>query len=134
MSSILLTKLGSQFNQLRRWTSDERGSVLLETVLGAALVLTVALPFASLVSYATYSSRDLATAQGAARQAARSEAAVALDGTVSFQCGTTVTTIEGTCVSPLARGTYVAASKDTVVSLAFGLSLHTNGRAVSRVE
>ena len=114
--------------------ADERGSVLLESAIGVALILTVALPFASLVSYATYAARDLSATQAAARSAARSESASPPDDTVALTCGATASTASGLCVSPLARASYVAASKDTVVSLPFGLALHTNARGVARVE
>jgi hypothetical protein len=108
--------------------------VLLETALGVALILSIALPFASLVSYATYAARDLAAAQGAARGAAKSERATAADPSITFSCGPSTTTVTAACGSSLARGTYVAASKDTTVALPFGLALHTSERAVARVE
>jgi len=113
---------------------DDAGAVLVETALGVALILSIALPFASLVSYATYAARDLASAQGAARDAARSKRAVAADPSITFACGSSPGTADGACVSLLARGTYVAAIKDTAVPLQFGLVLHTNERAVARVE
>jgi len=34
----------------------------------------------------------------------------------------------------MARGSYVAASKDTIVPLPFGIELRTSERAVARVE
>ena len=110
---------------------EERGAVLLETALGVALVLTVAVPFASLVSYGASSSRDLATAHAAAREAARTKAISS--GSVAYSCGASPDLATGPCIAPLVRGTYVAAAKDTAVSLAFGVVLHTNSRAVARV-
>jgi hypothetical protein len=123
----------------RGWTGatighEDEGSVLVETALGVALILSIALPFASLVSYATYAARDLAAAQGAVRAATRSERATATDGSISFTCGTAPDATDGPCATPLVRGTYVAAAKDTTVSLPFGLALHTAERAVARVE
>lgn len=113
---------------------DEDGSILLETALGVALILGIALPFASVVSYATYSARDLASVQAAARSAARSEQATATDPAIRFGCGTTPSVASEPCGSTLTRATYVSASKDTIVQLPFGLELHTAERAVARVE
>ncbi len=113
---------------------DETGSVLLEAAFGIALIFTVALPFASLASYATYTARDLAAAQSAARDAARSKSATPSDASVALSCGTAASDANGPCFSPLARATYVAATKDTLVTLPFGLALHTNARGVARVE
>lgn len=112
---------------------DERGSVLLETALGVGLVLGVALPFASLVSYATYAARDLAAVQSAVRDAAKTERATSTDGAIAFGCGATAAA-DGPCPATLVRGTYVAALKNTTVGLPFGLSLQTNARGVARVE
>ena len=108
--------------------------MLVETALGVALILSIALPFASLVSYATYAARDLAAAQGAVRAAARSEQPTAADGSITFTCGAAPDTADATCATPMVRGTYVAAAKDRSVTLPFGLALHTNERAVARVE
>jgi hypothetical protein len=108
--------------------------MILETALGIALILAIALPFGSLISYATYAARDLASVQSAARTAARSEAATSSDAGVIFTCGNAATATTDPCPSPLLRGTYVAASKDTVVPLPFGIELRTNERAVARVE
>ena len=113
---------------------DDRGSVILESAFGVALILTVALPFASLVSYATSSASDLSSVQGAVRAAALSERTSAADPAIDFTCGATADTATGTCAAVLARATYVAAFKDTVVALPFGLALHTNARGVARVE
>jgi len=113
---------------------DDGGSILLETALGVALILGVAIPFASLVSYATYSARDLASVQAAARAAARSERATSTDPAMRFGCGATPSTASDPCGATLTRATYVSASKDTMVALPFGLELHTAERAVARVE
>jgi hypothetical protein len=110
---------------------DERGTVLVETALGVACVLTVALPFASLIDYAASSSRDLAAVHAAARDASRTRSLAT--GGVAYRCGVSAGAVDGPCVAPLARGTYVAATKDTTVTLAFGVVLHTNARAVGRV-
>ena len=113
---------------------NEGGSVLVETALGVALILGVALPFASLVSYATHSARDLAAVQAAARAAARAEQATSTDSSITFGCGPTPAAVSDACGTTLTRATYVSASKDTIVSLPFGLELHTAERAVARVE
>ena len=113
---------------------EESGSVLLEAAFGVSLILTVALPFASLVNYATYAARDLNSVQAAARDSARSERALSVDPLVTITCGASPNSVDGLCVAPLARGTYVAASKDTVVALPFGLELHTNTHGVARVD
>jgi len=113
---------------------NEGGSVLVETALGVALILGVALPFASLVSYATYSARDLAAVQAATRAAARAEQATSTDSSIAFGCGATPAASTDPCGATLARATYVSARKDTIVSLPFGLELHTAERAVARVE
>lgn len=110
---------------------EEGGSVLVETALAVAVVLMVALPFVSLVGYATATSRDMAATHSAAREAARGGGLSAAD--VTYQCGATVEPT-GPCVTPLARGTYVAALKDTQVAMPFGTSLGTSARAVARVE
>jgi len=112
---------------------EESGSTLVETALGVALILGIALPFASLVSYTTYLARDLAAAQSAARTAARTESASSADPRIQFTCGADPSSA-GTCVGTLQRGSYVAAARDSAVELPFGLELHTNGRAVARVE
>src|SRR3989442_7094468 len=98
-----------------RWHSfrrDEGGSTLLERSLGVALILGIVLPFASLVSYATYAARDLAAVQSSARTAARTEAATTSDVGVTFSCGSSPSAAIDPCPATLARGSYVAASKD----------------------
>ena len=116
------------------WTGGEEGSVLLESAFGVALILAVAIPFASLASYATYAARDLAAAQGAARDAARNAGASPGDPSIVLTCGPAAASATAPCTAPLTRATYVAAARDTVVLLPFGLSLHTNARGVARVE
>lgn len=113
------------------WVREDRGSVLVETALGVVLVLSIALPFGALISYATAAARDLAAVQSAARDTSRTRTVVG--GDVSFACGSTAATQFDSCVSPLARGTYVAVTKDTAVTLPFGLVFHTNAKAVARV-
>jgi hypothetical protein len=109
----------------------EGGAVLVETALGVALILMVALPFAALVGYGATSARDLATAHAAVRDAARTKTLG--DPRPAYTCGATASTADGPCAAALVRGTYVAAAIDTPVSLPFGLVLHTNARAVARV-
>jgi Flp pilus assembly protein TadG len=113
-----------------RWR-DDSGSILVETALAVAVILTVALPFASLVGYATATSRDIAATHAAARDAARG-GPLSAPG-VTYECGATVDPA-GPCVTPLARGTYVATLKDTPVGMPFGISLGTSAKAVARVE
>ena len=108
------------------------GSVLIESALGIGLVLSVALAFASLVSYATYAARDLAAVQTAIRDAARS-GTIPAGGDIDYRCGATVTSLDAACGSTAGRGTYIAALKDTVVPLPFGLTLRTAAKAVARV-
>jgi Flp pilus assembly protein TadG len=119
---------------LSRLHGDERGSVLVETALGVGLILGVALPFASLVSYATYAARDLAAVQAAVRNAARTERAESTDPSIAFTCGASASTVDAPCPATLVRGSYVAAAKDTAVTLPFGLTARTSGRGVARVE
>jgi hypothetical protein len=111
---------------------DEVGSVLLETALGVAIILAAALPFGSLITYATRTAADLSATQGAARESARTRAVPTSD--VGLTCGATVDAADGPCVAPLAHGSYVKAAKDTLVMLPFGLSLHTDAKAVARVD
>ena len=106
--------------------------MLLETALGVAIILAAALPFGSLITYATRTAGDLSAAQGAARESARTRAVASTD--VALTCGATVDAADGPCVAPLAHGTYVKAAKDTLVTLPFGLSLHTDAKAVARVD
>ncbi len=113
-----------------RW-SEDGGSVLVETALGVAIVLAVALPFANLAQYATVTSRDIAATHAAARDAARGGALT--EAGIAYTCGATVSAT-GPCITPLSRGTYVAAAKDTQVGMPFGLSFGTSARAVARVE
>jgi len=110
---------------------DEGGSILVETALSVAVILAVALPFASLVGYATASSRDISATHAAVRNAARGGGLTA-DG-ITYACGAT-TDPDGPCITPLARGTYVAALKDTQVGMPFGIALGTSAKAVARVE
>jgi Flp pilus assembly protein TadG len=119
---------------LARLRRDERGSVLVETALGVGLILGVALPFASLVSYATYAARDLSAVQGAVRNAAKTERAESTDLAIAFTCGANASTVDAPCPATLARGSYVAAAKDTAVILPFGLTARTSARGVARVE
>jgi hypothetical protein len=113
------------------WGRNAGGAVLVETALGVALILTIALPFAALVGYGATSARDLATAHAAVRDAARTKTLG--DPRPTYTCGATASTANGPCSATLVRGTYVAAAIDTPVSLPFGLVLHTNARAVARV-
>jgi hypothetical protein len=110
---------------------EDGGSVLVETALGVAIVLAVALPFATLAQYATATSRDIAATHAAARDAARGGALT--EAGITYTCGATVSAA-GPCLTPLSRGTYVAAAKDTQVGMPFGLSFGTSARAVARVE
>ncbi len=103
----------------------------METALGVAIVLAVALPFSSLVDYATSVSRDIAATHSAARAAARGGQLT--QSGITYTCGATVGT-SGPCVTPLARGTYVAAATNTPVAMPFGISLGTSAKAVARVE
>src|SRR5258708_983221 len=91
------------------------GSVIVETALGVALILSMALPFASLVSYATYAARDLAATQVAVRDAAKARAAAG-GGAITFSCGPSPSAADAACVTPMSRGTYVAAAKDTAAA------------------
>lgn len=111
---------------------EDAGSVLLETALGTSIVLAIALPFASLVSYAAHATQDLVAVQSAVRTTSHTKALPA--GTdVTFACGATVAGATDPCPPTLPRGSYLQATKDTAVTLPFGLTLHTNAHAVGRI-
>jgi hypothetical protein len=114
------------------FSSDERGSILLETALAVSAILMVALPFANLVGFATVSARDLSDAHAAARRSVQAKAVVPSPG-VEFLCGSAPDAVIQPCPLTLARGTYVLAAKDTVVSFPFGLEFHTRTQAIARV-
>src|SRR5258708_20128932 len=92
------------------------GSVIVETALGVALILSMALPFASLVSYATYAARDLAATQVAVRDAAKARAAAG-GGAITFSCGPSPTAAHPAAVTPMSRAPDLAAAQHTAVPL-----------------
>jgi len=112
--------------------SGEQGSVLFEAALGIAAIFLVAIPFASLTSYGRQSARDLADVHAAVREAAFTQQLPAAADVV-FGCGASSDQTTSQCALVLPRGSYISATRDTAIDLPFGLTLHTNARAVGRV-
>ncbi len=117
--------------RLDRLNNEDTGSVLLETALGTSIVLAIAVPFASLVSYAAHATQDVVAVHSAVRTTSHTKT-LPTGTDLTFTCGATVAAADA-CPSTLARPSYVRASKDTTVTMPFGLTLHTNARAVGRV-
>ena len=117
---------------LARLTSEEAGSVLVETAFSVVLILLVSIPFVSILDYASQSAHDLAVVHGAVRQLTRSTELPSLGG-VTFTCGATPTSASAPCSGTVERGSYVQAVRNTTVQFPFGLTLETGAKAVGRV-
>ena len=117
---------------MRRFEQRDDGAVLVETALAVVLLLLIALPFGLLLSFAGQVSRDVAVVHAAARELVHTKA-LPTNSDLAFTCGERADEVLQPCPLTLARGSYVAVAKDTIVDLAFGISLHTNARAIARV-